>query len=222
MGYKRSARDMPSFSFKPIPEMTSPKPARRSNAQTSTDFELGPSRRLTELPIYVFAWLDELKAEARAKGADLIDLGMGNPDQPTPASIVSAIAAAYDDPAHHGYPPFRGTERFRHAVSSFMKRRFGTTVNPADEAQPSPPTTPAIRGRARQQQKNRSDRSLLQARKPSSRYCKVRERRCLALAGEAAAVLVCVAFENQQVSLAAAVVPLLSTLEGITAAGTRA
>ena len=124
---------MPSFSFKPIPEMTSPKPARRSNAQPSTDFELGPSRRLTELPTYVFAWLDELKAEARAKGADLIDLGMGNPDQPTPASIVSAIAAAYDDPAHHGYPPFRGTERFRHAVSSFMKRRFGTTVNPADE-----------------------------------------------------------------------------------------
>src|SRR5262245_49136846 len=124
---------MPSFSFEPIPDMTSPKPARRSNPPTSTDLELGPSRRLTELPTYVFAWLDELKAEASAGGADLIDLGMGNPDQPTPASIVSAIAAAYDDPAHHGYPPFRGTERFRHAVSSFMKRRFGTTVDPADE-----------------------------------------------------------------------------------------
>ena len=113
--------------------MTSPKPARRSNPQPQTELDLGPSRRLTELPTYVFAWLDELKAVARSKGADLIDLGMGNPDQPTHASIVRAIASAYDDPSNHGYPPFRGTERFRHAVSSFMKRRFGTAVNAVDE-----------------------------------------------------------------------------------------
>jgi LL-diaminopimelate aminotransferase len=81
----------------------------------------------------VFAWLDELKAAARARGADLIDLGMGNPDQPTPAPIVDAIAASYADPRSHGYPPFRGSERFLTAASSFMKRRFGVSVDPHTE-----------------------------------------------------------------------------------------
>jgi LL-diaminopimelate aminotransferase len=90
---------------------------------------LVPSRRLTELPTYVFAWLDELKATARARGADLIDLGMGNPDQPTPPSIVDAIAAAYADPRNHGYPPFRGTRRFREAVAEFMRGRFGVQTD---------------------------------------------------------------------------------------------
>jgi LL-diaminopimelate aminotransferase len=81
----------------------------------------------------VFAWLDELKAEARARGADLIDLGIGNPDQPTPQPIVDAISAAYADPATHGYPPFRGTEQFRQAVAGFMKRRFGVEVDAEHE-----------------------------------------------------------------------------------------
>src|SRR5215218_4131408 len=92
-----------------------------------------PTSRLSNLPTYVFAWLDELKADARARGADLVDLGMGNPDQPTPQPILDAIARAYSDPATHGYPPFRGTERFRQAVASFMKRRFGVTVDPEEE-----------------------------------------------------------------------------------------
>jgi LL-diaminopimelate aminotransferase len=89
----------------------------------------GPTRRLTALPTYVFAWLDELKETARARGADLIDLGIGNPDQPTPAPIVDAIARAFSDPRTHGYPPFRGTSRFREAATNFMKRRFGVTVD---------------------------------------------------------------------------------------------
>src|SRR3982750_4618064 len=79
-----------------------------------------PTHRLSDLPTYVFAWLDELKADARARGADLIDLGMGNPDQPPPAPIIDAIAAAYRSPANHGYPPFRGTPRFREAVARYM------------------------------------------------------------------------------------------------------
>jgi LL-diaminopimelate aminotransferase len=90
---------------------------------------LVPTSRLTDLPEYVFAWLDELKASARARGAALIDLGMGNPDQPTPQPIVDAIAAAYNDPKTHGYPPFRGTPRFRSAASSYMKRRFGVDID---------------------------------------------------------------------------------------------
>src|SRR5690349_18139077 len=92
-----------------------------------------PSDRLTALPTYVFAWLDELKADARARGIDLIDLGMGNPDQPTPPQIIDAIVNAYRDPRTHGYPPFRGTEMFREAVARFMHRRFGVDVDAETE-----------------------------------------------------------------------------------------
>lgn len=86
--------------------------------------------RLTSLPTYVFAWLDELKAAARARGARLIDLGIGNPDQPTPPAVVEAIAAAYADPRTHGYPPFRGTPRYLRAAAEYMERRFGVRVDP--------------------------------------------------------------------------------------------
>lgn len=113
--------------------MTSTAPLRRSVADLSPSEPLVPTRRLTDLPTYVFAWLDELKAAARARGADLIDLGMGNPDQPTPKPIVDAIVDAYRDPKNHGYPPFKGTEQFRGAVSRYMKRRFGVDVDPANE-----------------------------------------------------------------------------------------
>ncbi len=95
---------------------------------------LVPSRRLTDLPTYVFAWLDSLKAKARARGAELIDLGMGNPDQPTPPAIVETIAKAYADPSTHGYPPFRGTEPFLESVGRYMKTRFGVDVDPQTEA----------------------------------------------------------------------------------------
>jgi LL-diaminopimelate aminotransferase len=92
-----------------------------------------PTHRLSDLPTYVFAWLDELKAAARARGAELIDLGMGNPDQPTPPAIIEAITTAWRNPATHGYPPFRGTPRFRNSVAAYMKRRFGVDVDPETE-----------------------------------------------------------------------------------------
>lgn len=92
-----------------------------------------PTHRLTALPTYVFAWLDELKAAAWSRGATLLDLGIGNPDQPTPGPIVDAIAQAYRDPATHGYPPFRGTPRFLQSAAAFMSRRFGVTVDPSRE-----------------------------------------------------------------------------------------
>src|ERR671916_3427879 len=91
------------------------------------------TRRLANLPTYVFAWLDELKAAARARGASLIDLGMGNPDIPTPKIVTDAIAAAYADPKTHGYPPFRGTPRFLRAAADFMRSRFGVEVDPQTE-----------------------------------------------------------------------------------------
>lgn len=93
-----------------------------------------PTPRLSALPTYVFAWLDELKATARARGAHLIDLGIGNPDQPTPPEVIAAIAEAAADPRTHGYPPFRGTPAFREAVARFMGTRFGVAVDPEREA----------------------------------------------------------------------------------------
>jgi LL-diaminopimelate aminotransferase len=109
--------------------MTSTATSRSLRRDPAPHAGLVPSRRLTDLPTYVFAWLDELKADARARGADLIDLGMGNPDQPTPQPIVEAIARAYADPRNHGYPPFRGTPDFRRAAGAFMQRRFGVDID---------------------------------------------------------------------------------------------
>jgi LL-diaminopimelate aminotransferase len=100
---------------------------------TPTDLTAAPTERLTSLPIYVFAWLDELKAAARARGAELTDLGIGNPDRPTPQPVLDVITKAYNDPRTHGYPPFRGAPRFLDAVAGFMQRRFGVTVDPARE-----------------------------------------------------------------------------------------
>ncbi len=89
--------------------------------------------RLKSLPTYVFAWLDELKEQARSRGADLIDLGMGNPDQPMPKPIVQAIQKAFEDPSNHGYPAFKGKDSFRQAVSSWMKTRYGVEIDPKTE-----------------------------------------------------------------------------------------
>jgi LL-diaminopimelate aminotransferase len=99
----------------------------------TTPTTAGPTHRLTALPTYVFAWLDDLKAAARARGAHLIDLGIGNPDQPTPFAIIDAIKRAYDDPRTHGYPPFRGTPHFLEAAATYMHRRFGVQLDPERE-----------------------------------------------------------------------------------------
>jgi LL-diaminopimelate aminotransferase len=102
-------------------------------SQTPATSMAAPTHRLTALPTYVFAWLDELKAAARQRGAALLDLGIGNPDQPTPPPVIEAITVAYRDPATHGYPPFRGSTHFLEAATRFMHRRFGVSVDPARE-----------------------------------------------------------------------------------------
>ncbi|MEP0868721.1 aspartate aminotransferase [Trichocoleus desertorum AS-A10] len=95
-----------------------------------------PAERLRALPPYVFARLDELKAHAREQGLDLIDLGMGNPDGPTPQPVVDAAIAALQNPANHGYPPFEGTASFRRAITSWYHRRYGVSLDPDGEALP--------------------------------------------------------------------------------------
>ena len=97
---------------------------------------LKPAERLGSLPPYVFARLDELKANARAEGVDLIDLGMGNPGGPTPAPVVEAAIAAISDANNHGYPPFEGTASFRSTITQWYHRRYGVTLDPDGEALP--------------------------------------------------------------------------------------
>ncbi|WP_008318802.1 aspartate aminotransferase [Leptolyngbya sp. PCC 6406] len=95
-----------------------------------------PAERVRRLPPYVFARLDELKARARERGLDLIDLGMGNPDGPTPQPVVDAAAAALQDARNHGYPPFEGTASFRQAITAWYHRRYGVQLDPDGEALP--------------------------------------------------------------------------------------
>jgi LL-diaminopimelate aminotransferase len=97
---------------------------------------ISPADRLGALPPYVFARLDELKANARAQGLDLIDLGMGNPDGATPAPVVEAAIAAIQDAANHGYPPFEGTANFRRAITDWYSRRYDVELDPDGEALP--------------------------------------------------------------------------------------
>ncbi|MGB8700878.1 MAG: aspartate aminotransferase [Thermosynechococcaceae cyanobacterium] len=92
--------------------------------------------RLSALPPYVFARLDELKARAREQGIDLIDLGMGNPDGPAPQPVIEAAIAALHNPNMHGYPPFEGTASFRRTITDWYNRRYQVELDPDGEALP--------------------------------------------------------------------------------------
>src|SRR5665213_4482352 len=80
--------------------------------------------RLKRLPPYVFAEVNALKAKARAGGSDVIDLGMGNPDGPTPDHIVKKLAEAMQNPRNHGYSVSRGIMGLRRAQAAYYARRF--------------------------------------------------------------------------------------------------
>jgi LL-diaminopimelate aminotransferase len=89
---------------------------------------------LRNLPPYVFAELDRLKAEARARGATLVDLGIGSPNLPVAPGIIRAMAAAGEEPTSGAYPPFRATEGYLEAIVDYMHGRFGATIEPETEA----------------------------------------------------------------------------------------
>src|SRR5690349_11194135 len=86
--------------------------------------------RIRRLPPYVFAHIDPIKAKARANGVDVIDLGMGNPDMPTPAHIVEKLQETVKDPRTHRYSSSRGIAGLRKAQASYYGRRFGVKLNP--------------------------------------------------------------------------------------------
>lgn len=91
------------------------------------------SHRLKSIPPYVFAEIDKKRQAAVAAGVDVINLGIGDPDQPTPRHIVEAMHDALENPANHHYPPFGGTKEYKQAISQWMKKRFGVEVNPDKE-----------------------------------------------------------------------------------------
>ena len=86
------------------------------------------AQRLLKLPTYVFARLDQLKAEERKKGVDLIDLGMGNPNVPPPKEVTNEMIKALQDPENHRYPSFEGNPKFVKAVISWCKRQYGIEI----------------------------------------------------------------------------------------------
>ena len=91
------------------------------------------ARRLSELPPYLFAEIDRMKQEAIRRGVDIINLGIGDPDLPTPPHIVEALAAAGRDPANHPYPSYEGMLSFRQAAAEWYRGRFGVSLDPKSE-----------------------------------------------------------------------------------------
>src|SRR4030042_667862 len=91
------------------------------------------AQRLRALPPYLFAELDRRKAALRAKGVDIIDLGVGDPDLPTPKRIVERMREEVLNPRSHRYPSYEGLRDFREAVSRWYERRFGVMLDPDGE-----------------------------------------------------------------------------------------
>lgn len=89
--------------------------------------------KIQRLPPYVFDQVNKLKAAARARGEDVIDFGMGNPDQPPPAHVVAKLAEVVGDPRIHRYSTSRGIPGLRRALCAYYKRRFGVELDPETE-----------------------------------------------------------------------------------------
>lgn len=92
--------------------------------------EMDEFRRIKRLPPYVFSIVNELKAEARSRGEDIIDFGMGNPDQPTPEHIVDKLVEAAQRKDTHRYSMSKGIPRLRRAMSNWYKNRYDVDLDP--------------------------------------------------------------------------------------------
>ncbi|MBX6378094.1 MAG: LL-diaminopimelate aminotransferase [Clostridia bacterium] len=91
------------------------------------------ARRIAAIPPYLFAELDRKREEARARGVDVIDLGIGDPDQPTPEPVVERLRQEAGNPAWHRYPSYEGAAAFRQAVAEWYEGRFGVRLDPATQ-----------------------------------------------------------------------------------------
>lgn len=91
------------------------------------------ANRIHQIPPYLFAEIDKKKSEMRKKGMDLIDLGVGDPDLPTPKPIIEQLKKASEDPKNHRYPSYEGMIEFRRAVAQWFEKRFHLTFDPEKE-----------------------------------------------------------------------------------------
>jgi LL-diaminopimelate aminotransferase len=97
---------------------------------------LRTAKRIEKLPPYLFAEIDRKVAEAKARGADIISFGVGDPDLPTPDHVIAALAEGAADPATHRYPSYTGLPDFRQSIADWYGRRFGVTLDADNEVQP--------------------------------------------------------------------------------------
>ena len=91
------------------------------------------AQRLKKLPPYLFKEIDRKKEEVMSRGVDIIDLGVGDPDLPTPTHIIKALTRAAEDPANHRYPSYSGMHDFKYAVTEWYQERFGVDLDPRAE-----------------------------------------------------------------------------------------
>jgi len=91
------------------------------------------AERIKQLPPYLFKEIDQKKKEIAAKGVDIIDLGIGDPDLPTPPKIVEAMVQAIRDPANHHYPSYSGMDDFKTAIAKWYEDRFSVKLDPETE-----------------------------------------------------------------------------------------
>jgi len=94
------------------------------------------SKKILSLPPYLFFEIDKAKRKARSEGRDIIDLGIGDPDQPTPRYIIDALYKAAQDPANHRYALDQGMPVLRRAIADWYKRRFNVSLDPETQILP--------------------------------------------------------------------------------------
>lgn len=93
------------------------------------EIKITPADKILNLEKYIFVELDEQKEEARNRGVDLIDLGIGNPDRPTPDYIVKKTIKSIKNPENHGYPNFRGKDEFQSTIKEWMEKRYNLKLD---------------------------------------------------------------------------------------------
>lgn len=96
---------------------------------TIKELKITPADKILNLDKYIFVELDEYKEEARERGVDLIDLGIGNPDRPTPKYIIKKAIKSMKDKSNHGYPDFRGKPDFQATVKEWMNKRYDLNLD---------------------------------------------------------------------------------------------
>ncbi|GFP27083.1 LL-diaminopimelate aminotransferase [Candidatus Hakubella thermalkaliphila] len=96
-----------------------------------------PAKRIENLPPYMFTRIDQLLEKKQQEGADIINLGIGDPDRPTPEHIVEALCQAAHDPANQRYPSYYGLKRLRDTISLWFEKRFGVALHPDREILPT-------------------------------------------------------------------------------------